>query len=414
MSKSASEAPRLEGDHRQLGRDMGIYTTADAVGAGLPLWLPNGAVIRRELENYVLGLERRAGYQHVYTPPLAKKELYQRSGHWEHYQDSMFPPMTMGEEEIVLRPMNCPHHILVFQNEGRSYRELPFRVAELGQMFRNELSGAVSGLSRVRAMTLNDGHVFLAEDQIQSEVSMILSLIERAYTQLGLGKVTYRLSLRGPGEKYVPGDDLWDKAESSLRACLDAAGVSYVEGAGEAAFYGPKIDVQVQGHSGGEETISTIQLDFHLPAQFNLRYRGSDGEDHMPVLIHRSIISTMERMTAFLLEKHNGKLPLWLSPVQVAVLPLSDPDEGAAHALFEELLERDLRVRLNSDSPLGARVSAARKARIPYTVVIGPSERESASVAVRVRGDKKPHVMLQEEFLALVTKKVQERSLSLT
>lgn len=413
MEKSASAAGRPEGDHRQLGRDMGIYTTVETVGAGLPLWLPHGAVIRRELENYVLGLERRAGYLHVYTPPLAKKELYQQSGHWDHYQDAMFPPMVLGEEEVVLRPMNCPHHILVFQNEGRSYRDLPFRVAELGQMFRNELSGAVSGLSRVRAMTLNDGHVFLMEDQIQGEVSKTLGLIQKAYAQLGLGDVTYRLSLRGPGEKYVSGDELWNKAENSLRACLDSAGVTYTEGVGEAAFYGPKIDVQIQGHSGGEETVSTIQLDFHLPAQFGLHYRGSDGEDHMPVMVHRSIISTMERMTAFLLERHNGKLPLWLSPVQVAVVPVSAPDNAAAEEFADSLLEQDFRVRLDMDAPLGARVSAARKARIPYTVVIGPSERESGSVAVRVRGDKKPHVLPRAEFVALLSSKVSGRSLDL-
>ncbi|HUI54805.1 MAG TPA: threonine--tRNA ligase, partial [Bryobacteraceae bacterium] len=288
-------------DHRRLGKELELFTVNETVGAGLPLWLPKGATIRRLLEEYILGRERALGYLHVHTPDLAKVDLYERSGHWEHYQDSMFPPMQLENERMVLRPMNCPHHILVYESKQRSYRDLPIKIAELGTMYRYERSGVLSGLSRVRCMTLNDAHIFCTPDQVKEEFSNVMRLVELAYRDLGITQYRYRLSLRDKADKqkYVDNDAMWEMGERVLREAMDSLGLSYVEGKGEAAFYGPKVDIQLADIMGHEETYSTIQVDFHLPNQFALTYIGADGKEHRPVMIHRGVISTMERMVSY-------------------------------------------------------------------------------------------------------------------
>src|ERR1700723_1106804 len=313
-------------DHRRVGKELGLFTVSDQVGSGLPLWLPKGATIRRILEDYILEQERRAGYQHVYTPDLAKVELYKRSGHWAHYHEDMFPPMDLETEQLVLRPMNCPHHILVYENKKHSYRELPVRIAELGTMYRYERSGVLSGLSRVRCMTLNDAHIFCTQDQIKQEFTSVMHLVEEAYKDLGITKYSYRLSLgdRANKEKYVDNDAMWELGENILRETMQGLGLPFKEAKGEAAFYGPKVDIQFADVLGHEETYSTIQVDFHLPNQFKLEYIGADGKDHRPVMIHRGVISTMERMVSYLIELYAGAFPMWLAPVQASVLPITD------------------------------------------------------------------------------------------
>ena len=397
---TGDDAQRPEGDHRRLGRELGIFTTSDALGAGLPIWLPDGAVLRHTLEQYVRDLERRAGYDHVYSPPLARQDLYERSGHWEHYAESMFAPMPLGAENVVLRPMNCPHHILVYAHRQRSHRELPVRIAECGQMFRNELSGAVGGLSRVRCMTLNDGHVFAHPDQIGAEVAAILELISGAHRDLGITAAAYRLSRRGNSGKYVTGDGTWDRAEAALAEALGAAGVEWYAAEDEAAFYGPKIDIQVQGHSGREETLSTVQLDFTLPERFELTYVDADGERRRPVMIHRSIISTFERIVAFLLEVHDGNLPLWLAPRQVHVVPVTDDHNTYAHQVRDLLEGAGLRAHVDAGGPLGPRVHNARQLRVPCTVVVGDREAAGNSVSVRARGQRRAGSCSVDELAA--------------
>src|SRR6204780_5231537 len=312
-------------DHRRIGKELGLFTVSDLVGAGLPLWLPKGATIRRLLEEYILEKERRAGYQHVYTPDLAKVDLYIRSGHWAHYREDMFPTMDMETEQLVLRPMNCPHHILVYESKKHSYRDLPVRIAELGTMYRYERSGVLSGLSRVRCMTLNDAHIFCTPEQIKEEFAAVMRLVEQAYRDLGITQYTYRLSLRDKlhSEKYVENDAMWDLAENMLREAMNALGLPYTEAPGEAAFYGPKLDIQLADVMGHQETYSTIQIDFHLPNQFDLGYVGADGQLHRPVMIHRGVISTMERMVSYLIELYAGAFPAWLGPGQTVVLPIT-------------------------------------------------------------------------------------------
>jgi threonyl-tRNA synthetase len=372
-------------DHRRLGRELGIFASDEQCGAGLPLWLPAGAAVRSELERFIVGLERRHGYQHVYTPVLAKQQLYERSGHWEHYQDDMYPPMQVGSEQVVLRPMNCPHHILVFAAQPRAVRDVPFRLAELGTMFRMERSGVVGGLSRVRQMTLNDGHVFCAVDDIGGEIADILSMVTAAYRALAIPPPRYRLSLRGDGPKYVGDEATWDRSEAMLRDSLDALGLDYEEAPGEAAFYGPKIDLQVEDPQGREETLSTVQVDFHLPAQFDLSFRRGEHSER-PVMIHRSIVSTMERMVAHLLEVHRGALPVWLAPTQVVVVPIVDDAMDHARLVQQRLRERDVRVELDDrDATLGSRIRDAQQRRIPYIAVVGRREAQEGTVAVRLR-----------------------------
>src|SRR5690349_8576506 len=336
-------------DHRKLGKELELFTVNESVGAGLPLWLPKGATIRRLLEEYILEKERALGYQHVYTPDLAKVELYERSGHWAHYQDSMFPPMDLETERMVLRPMNCPHHILVYESKQRSYRDLPIKIAELGTMYRYERSGALSGLSRVRCMTLNDAHIFVTPDQIKEEFSNVMRLVEQVYKDLGITKYRYRLSLRDKAdkEKYVDNDAMWELGERMLREAMDALGLPYTPAPGEAAFYGPKLDIQLADVMGHEETYSTIQVDFHLPNQFKLEYIGADGKEHRPVMIHRAIVSTMERMTSYLIELYAGAFPVWLAPIQATVLPITDKQSDYGRAVAKQLEAAGIRVTVD-------------------------------------------------------------------
>ena len=301
-------------DHRKLGRELGLFDTDPLIGAGLPYWLPAGAAVRHALEEYVRGVERRSGYQHVYSPVLAKRELYELSGHWSHYLENLYPPMDLGDEQLVLRPVMCPHHALIYRSRPHSYRDLPLRMAELGGMYRSELSGVLGGLTRVRAIQLNDAHIFARPDQVADEVRAALELIRQAYQALGISPSRYRLSLPGTGGKYIANPDMWRQAEAVLRDVLDESGLAYDAVDGEAAFYGPKIDVQVTDSAGREATLSTVQVDFHHPAQFDLRYIGPDGGKHPPVKVHLSIIGSMERAVAQLIEVHGGAFPAWLAP----------------------------------------------------------------------------------------------------
>ena len=375
-------------DHRKIGRDLELFTVNEAVGAGLPLWLPKGATIRRIIEEYILEKERIAGYEHVYTPDLAKVDLYKRSGHWEHYQDSMFPPMDLETEQLVLRPMNCPHHILIYESKQRSYRDLPVKLAELGTMYRYEQSGVLSGLSRVRCMTLNDAHIFCTPDQIKDEFSKVMQLVEQAYQDLGITDYVYRLSLRDPAdtEKYVQNDEMWELGERVLREAMDSLGLKYREGVGEAAFYGPKLDIQLADVMGHEETYSTIQVDFHLPAQFGLAYVGADGREHRPVIIHRAIVSTMERMVSYLIELYAGAFPLWLAPVQAIVLPIADRHAEHAERVRARLAAAGLRVDVDRrQEKIGYKIREAQLQKIPYMLVVGDKEGADDTVSVRSR-----------------------------
>jgi len=375
-------------DHRRLGRELDLFATHELVGAGLPLWLPKGAVVRRLLEEFILELEREAGYQHVYTPHLAKKDLYIKSGHWEHFKDDMFPPMELEHEELVLRPMNCPHHIIIYAQKKRSYRELPFRLAELGTQYRYERSGVVGGLSRVRAMTLNDAHIFCTPEQIKVEFSNVMRLVEKAYATLGITEYAYQLSLRDPEdkEKYAPNDAMWEMAERVLREALDDLGLPYTEAIGEAAFYGPKLDINIRDTLGREETISTVQIDFHLPNQFDLIYIGEDGGEHRPVIIHRGVISTMERMMAYLIELYAGAFPLWLAPVQAVVIPIADRHVEYAERVADDLRAEGLRVELDDRGErMQAKIRDAQLQKIPYMLIVGDREQEAEAVAVRHR-----------------------------
>jgi threonyl-tRNA synthetase len=393
-------------DHKVLGRRLGIYATDPLVGSGLPMWLPAGAAVRAELEQYIREEERRAGYVHVYTPPVGKRELYELSGHLDHFGEDMFPAIEVDGEHLILRPSLCPHHIRVFAQSERTYRDLPLRLAELGAQFRWERSGVVGGLARVRAMTLNDAHVFCTLDQIAGEFAVILQMISSAYDALGIAAHRYRLSLRGEGHKYFDDDDMWEKAESVLRSTLDGARVDYQEVAGEAAFYGPKLDVQVLDHRGREETLSTVQIDFLLPRRFGLSYVAPGGAKEAPVLVHRSIISTMERMVAHLLEVHAGALPVWLSPVQVVVIPVADAWSVAAHDAARGLLSAGVRVEVDdSGETVALRVRRALERKVPYVAVVGEREAAGGAVAVRERGGRNLGVMTVGDVAALTRRR---------
>ncbi len=387
-------------DHRKLGKELELFAVSDLVGAGLPLWLPKGATIRRVLEEYILEKERQMGYEHVYTPDLAKIDLYKRSGHWDHYHENMFPPMDLETEQLVLRPMNCPHHILIYSSKKRSYRDLPVRIAELGTMYRYERSGVLSGLSRVRCMTLNDAHIFCTADQIKDEFTRVMQLVEEAYRDLGITQYSYRLSLRDKAntEKYVKNDAMWDLAERVLREAMDSLRLPYTEAPGEAAFYGPKLDIQLADVMGHQETYSTIQIDFHLPNQFDLTYVGADSQEHRPVMIHRAIVSTMERMISYLIELYAGAFPVWLAPVQATVLPVSDKFGEYAKNVAQQLKDAGFRIHLDDrKEKLQAKIRDAQLQKIPYMLVLGGKEAETGTVAVRHRskGDLGPRPVSQ-------------------
>ena len=376
-------------DHRKLGRELGLFDTDPLIGAGLPYWLPAGAAVRHALEEYVRGVERRSGYQHVYSPVLAKGELYELSGHWSHYLENMYPPMDLGDEQLVLRPVMCPHHALIYRSRPHSYRDLPLRMAELGGMYRSELSGVLGGLTRVRAIQLNDAHIFARPDQVADEVRAALELIQQAYQALGISPSRYRLSLPGTGGKYIANPDMWRQAEAVLRDVLDESGLAYDAVEGEAAFYGPKIDVQITDSAGREATLSTVQVDFHHPAQFDLQYIGPDGGKHRPVMVHRSIIGSMERAVAQLIEVHGGAFPAWLAPIGLVVLPISDAQLPQADRLLRRALDRGLRAEIAGpeQGSLGARIRAHRL--VPYQAVIGADEAAGDMVALRLRDGRR-------------------------
>ena len=395
---------RRERDHRKIGKDLELFTNSQLVGAGLPLWLPNGATIRREIERYIVDKEVSMGYDHVYTPVLANVDLYKTSGHWDHYQDDMFPPMKLDEtEEMVLRPMNCPHHMMIYNNKPHSYRELPIRIAELGTMHRYEASGAVSGLQRVRGMTLNDSHIFVRPDQIKEEFKRVFNMIQEVYEDFGFKDYTFRLSYRDPEdkEKYMDDDEMWNKAESMLKEAVDEMGLPYVEAIGEAAFYGPKLDVQVKTAMGKEETLSTAQLDFLLPERFELTYIGSDGEQHRPVVIHRGVVSTMERFVAFLTEETKGAFPTWLAPKQVEIIPVNvDLHYDYARQLQDELKSQGVRVEIDDrNEKMGYKIREVQMQKIPYQIVVGDKEVENNEVNVRQYGSQDQETLEKDEFI---------------
>ncbi|WP_163854103.1 threonine--tRNA ligase [Paenibacillus elgii] len=376
-------------DHRKLGKELKMFTFSSEVGQGLPIWLPHGAKVRRTLERYIVDLEERLGYQHVYTPVLANVELYKTSGHWEHYQEDMFPKMELDNEELVLRPMNCPHHMMVYKSDMRSYRDLPVRIAELGTMHRYEMSGALTGLHRVRAMTLNDAHIFCRPDQIKEEFARVVNLIRQVYEDFGIKEYRFRLSYRDPKdtEKYFQNDEMWEMSQRMLREVVEELGLPFFEAEGEAAFYGPKLDVQIKTALKKEETLSTAQLDFLLPERFQLEYVGADGQKHRPVVIHRGIISTMERMTAFLLENFAGALPTWLCPVQAKVLPVSGNFDEYAKEVEAKLQNAGIRVEADlRNEKLGYKIREAQLEKIPYMLVVGENEVQASGASVRRRG----------------------------
>lgn len=377
-------------DHRKLGKELNIFTFNNLVGQGLPIWLPKGATVRRTLERYIVDIEERLGYQHVYTPVLGNVDLYKTSGHWDHYQDDIFPKMAIDTEEFILRPMNCPHHMMVYKSDMHSYRDLPIRIAELGMQHRYEMSGALTGLHRVRSMTLNDAHIFCRLDQIKDEFSRVLDLIKQVYNDFGIHEYRFRLSYRDPQdtEKYFQDDEMWNTAQRMLREVVEEAGLPFFEAEGEAAFYGPKLDVQIKTALGKEETLSTVQIDFLLPERFELEYVGDDGAKHRPVVLHRGILGTMERFTAFLLENFAGNLPLWLAPVQAKVIPVSGNFDAYARQVEDKLRAAGIRAECDlRNEKLGYKIREAQLEKLPYMFVVGESEQSAGTVSVRKRGE---------------------------
>ncbi len=403
-------------DHRKLGKELDLFMISPEVGQGLPLWLPKGATIRRTIERYIVDREISLGYQHVYTPIMADVEFYKTSGHWDHYHEDMFPPMDMGDGEmLVLRPMNCPHHMMVYKNDIHSYRELPIRIAELGQMHRYEKSGALSGLQRVREMTLNDGHTFVRPDQILEEFKRTLELMLAVYKDFNITDYRFRLSYRDPNntDKYFDDDAMWEKAQTMLKKAMDDMELEYFEAEGEAAFYGPKLDVLVKTAIGIEETLSTIQLDFLLPERFDLTYVGEDGENtHRPVVIHRGIVSTMERFVAYLIEEYKGAFPTWLAPVQATIIPVNrDMHLDYAYELKEKMANLGMRIDVDErNEKMGYKIRASQTQKIPYQLVVGDNEVENASVTVRKYGEKETKTILFNDFLTDVKKEIENFS----
>ncbi|MFE4129548.1 threonine--tRNA ligase [Peribacillus sp. YIM B13482] len=399
-----------ERDHRKIGKELNLFMSSQKVGQGLPMWLPKGATIRRTIERYIVDKEERLGYDHVYTPVMGSVDLYKTSGHWDHYQDGMFPVMEMENEQLVLRPMNCPHHMMVYKNSIHSYRELPIRIAELGLMHRYEMSGALSGLQRVRGMTLNDAHIFVRPDQIKEEFKRVVNLVQEVYKDFDIKDYSFRLSYRDPQdtEKYFDDDSMWEKAQSMLKGAMDELGLDYFEAEGEAAFYGPKLDVQVRTALGKDETLSTVQLDFLLPERFDLNYVGEDGKQHRPVVIHRGVVSTMERFVAYLIEEYKGAFPTWLAPIQAQVIPVS-PEVHLDYAkeVQEKLKAQGIRVNLDTrDEKIGYKIREAQMQKIPYMLVVGDNEAKEGSVNVRKYGEQKSETIAFEDFVAAIKAEV--------
>jgi len=400
-------------DHRKIGKDLNIFMSHDLVGKGMPLWLPNGAIVRKQLENYIYEKERNLGYYHVYTPCVGTVDLYKTSGHWDHYKENMFPSMKVDEEEFVLRPMNCPHHMLIYGNELHSYRDLPIRIGEFATDFRYEASGAVKGLERVRCMCQNDAHLFVRPDQIGEEFKKVVSLILDVYKDFGLNNYKFRLSLRDPEdkEKYFDDDDMWNEAEAKLREVLNELDVEYFEAVGEAAFYGPKLDVEVKPAVGPEITLSTCQLDFLLPRKFELSYVDSDGSKKTPVVLHRAIFGTFDRFTAFILEETKGALPVWLAPVQINVIPVNNQYHlQYAEEVYKELKDIGFRVELDDrEEKLGYKMRESVMKKIPYSIILGQKEVDNKTISYRVHGSEETITVSKEEFINLINNKIKNR-----
>ena len=404
-----------ERDHRTIGRDLDLFFVDPKAGAGLPYWMPKGATIRRIIERYIVDKEVAAGYQHVYTPVLMNLDAYKTSGHWAHYREDMFPPMDMGEGEMLeLRPMNCPSHIQIYKHHIRSYRELPIRIAELGMMHRYEKSGALSGLQRVREMTLNDGHTFVALDQVQEEFARTLQIIMDVYHDFDINDYYFRLSYRDPKntDKYFANDEMWERSQSMLKAAMDDMGLDYVEAEGEAAFYGPKLDIQTKTALGNDETMSTIQLDFMLPERFELSYIGADGEEHRPVMIHRGIVGTMERFIAYLTEIYKGAFPTWLAPVQAEIIPVNlDAHSDYAKKVRDELVAKGFRAEIDfRNEKLGYKIRESQTQKVPYTLVLGDDEMNAGTVNVRPYGTEEQNSKSLAEFMDKLSKDVANYS----
>lgn len=400
-------------DHRKIGKDLKLFMTHKLVGAGLPMYLPNGATIRRTLERYIQDKELALGYSHVYTPSLANVELYKTSGHWDHYKDDMFPVMKMDEEEMVLRPMNCPHHMLIYKSELRSYRDLPIKIGELAHDFRYENSGAVCGLERVRQMCQNDAHLFVRPDQIKEEVGKVLKLIKEVYQDdfgFPAESFKYRLSLRDKAnkEKYIDNDEMWETAESQLRAILKELNIEFYEAEGEAAFYGPKIDIQIKTALNHDVTIPTCQLDFALPERFDLKYIGEDGKEHRPVVIHRAILGSSDRFMSFLIEETKGNFPTWLAPVQVKVMTITDAQHEYAQEVVNKLTKNLIRVEFDDrNEKIGYKIREAQLEKVPYMLVIGDKEVQAGTVGVRSRKDGDVGAMGTEEFIEKIKNEIE-------
>ena len=388
-------------DHREIGTEQELFYIDESVGKGLAMWLPKGATIRRLLERYITDLEISEGYQHVITPHVAKLDLYKTSGHWEHYHDLMFPPMKRENEELVLRPMNCPHHIQVFKHKPRSYRELPIRIAEFGTLYRWENSGELSGLIRVRVMTLNDAHIFCSVKQLKDEFIRVVSLVKKVYEDLHFKDFWYRLSLHDPKdkEKYIDNPKMWEMSERLLKEALNETGVDYKEAIGEAAFYGPKLDVQVPNALGKDETVSTVQIDFNLPEKFDVNFIIEDGSKEKVVMIHRAIVSTLERMVGFLIEQYQGAFPIWLSPIQVVIIPISEKHIEYAKRVSDTIILSIIRVEVDYRSEtMQSKIRDAQLQKIPYMLIVGDREQSDNKVAVRTRGGENLGQMTLEEF----------------
>ena len=402
-----------ERDHRKIGKELDIFMGHELVGPGLQMWLPNGATIRYELEKYIKEKEVKLGYNHVYTPYLASTELYKVSGHWDHYKDDMFPPMKMDNEELVLRPMNCPHHMLIYKHKLHSYRDLPIRIGELAPDFRYEASGAVCGLERVRQMCQNDAHLFVRPDQIKEEVSNVVNLILEVYKDFNIKDYAFRLSLRDKNntEKYFDDDEMWEKAESELRKVLTELGIDFYEAEGEAAFYGPKLDVQIKSAIGHDVTLSTCQLDFLLPERFDLTYIDENGQKARPVVIHRAILGTFDRFMAFLIEETKGAFPLWLSPVQVNIIPVNNEYHlKYAEKVMKQLSDKNIRVKLDDrDEKLSYKMRESQSHKIPYTVIIGDKEKDNKTVSYRLFGHKETENLSLKEFEKVLLEQIKER-----
>ena len=402
-----------ERDHRKIGKDLDLFMTSDLVGRGLPMYLPNGYIIWEELENYIKGKEKKLGYTHVLTPPLGNVELYKTSGHWDHYKENMFPKMEVDGEEFVLRPMNCPHHMMIYSNGIHSYRDLPIRIGEIARDCRYETSGSLKGIERVRSFCQNDAHLFVTKDQIEEEFKSVVDLILEVYKELNITDYRFELSLRDKNdkEKYYQDDEMWDNAENTLRKVLDEIGIEYTEEIGEAAFYGPKLDVQVKPAVGNAYTLSTCQLDFCLPMKFDLTYVDKDGSKKTPVVLHRAVFGSIDRFIAYYLEETKGALPLWLSPTQVTIIPVNNEYHLDYSKEIEKLLrDNDIRVKLDSrDEKLGYKMRESVTHKVPFALVLGDNERDNNTISYRKYGEKETTTVSKEQFIELLTKQIKEK-----